>query len=63
MYPPLSIHPFKKPEAYAAMDFLLIASLTAVVSAKSFLQSEVGMQSVERALLSELSGMAGPAQL
>jgi len=47
----------------SAMAFLLIASLVAVVCAKSFLHPEIGRQSVERALLSELSGLADAAQL
>jgi len=45
------------------MALLLVASLVALVHAKSFLHPEVGKQSVERALLSELSGMADAAQL
>jgi len=49
--------------ASQAMALLVVASLVAVASAKSFLHSEVGKQSVERALLSELSGVAGTAQL
>jgi len=40
-----------------------MASLVAVVRAKSFLGSEVGRQSVEKALLSELSGTADVEQL
>jgi len=45
------------------MVALLIASLAAVVSAKSFLDAKVGTSSVERALISELTGMANVAQL
>jgi len=44
------------------MAFLLIASFAAVASAKSFLDSRVGVSSVERALLSELSGVADAVQ-
>merc|ERR1719150_451716 len=45
------------------MVSLLIASLAAVASAKSFLDTKVRTSSVERALLSELTGMANMAQL
>jgi len=45
------------------MAILLVASLAAVASAKSFLDVRVGTSSVERALLSELSGLADVAQL
>jgi hypothetical protein len=45
------------------MAVLVLATLAAVASAKSFLQAEVGAKSVERALLSELSGMADATQL
>jgi len=47
----------------SAMVSLLIASLAAVASAKSFLDTKVHTSSVERALLSELTGMANVAQL
>jgi len=46
-----------------AMAALLIASFVMVASAKSFLDAKVGASSVERALLSELSGLAHAAQL
>jgi len=43
------------------MAFLLIASFAAVASAKSFLDVRVGASSIERALLSEISGLADAA--
>jgi len=46
-----------------ALSVVMLASLTAVASAKSFLDARVGTSSVERALLSELSGMADAVQL
>jgi len=51
------------PYSLLAMVLFLVASLFTMVRAKSFLQPEVGKQSIERALLSELSGIADAAQL
>jgi len=45
------------------MALVLIASLVATVSAKSFLETKVDTSSIERALLSELSGKADAVQL
>jgi len=45
------------------MAFLLFASVAVVAEAKSFLDARVGASSIERALLSELSGKGHAAQL
>jgi len=46
-----------------AMAVLLVASLAAVASAKSFLDARVGAGEVESTMLSQLAGMANVAQL
>jgi len=45
------------------MAFLLLASVAVVAEAKSFLDARVGASSIERVLLSELSGRGHAAQL
>ena len=55
--------PFHHHSYCRALTVLLIASFFAVAGAKSFLETKVGASSIERALLSELSGKADKGQL